>query len=125
MAGNETLSVMPDDLLDSCYDKYFSKEGPADGIFLRQASRGELEDNRRSDIADTFSKFRGPIGAMLSEMGIEKPEDQDQITAYVAVQERRGFESGVKFVFDNADVTSKAEARRRSSVLRNMKTAGV
>lgn len=112
---------VPRELLDDFYNRLDSVNGFSAGHILGpQAS----EEARKTDISDTFILIRGSVSRMLSSLGVEDPSAIDHAAMYTAVQERAGFESGVKFVHENAHVTSRAEASRQSSVLHTMKTAG-
>lgn len=115
----------PQALFEEKFDKMFSDKRPSDRYFTRGTSGSRLDMSRRTDIKDTFTKFRGTVADMLSNLGIEAPEAIDEVTLYVAMQERSGFESGVGFVHDNAVVTSKQNDDRSRSILHNMKTAGL
>lgn len=112
---------VPAELLDGYYQRQLANGGFVDKLFPVHG----LEESRKADIADTFSKFRGSIQELLESMGIERPEVIDHVTMYVSIQERSGFESGIKFVHDNAHVTSRHEARRQASVAHSFKTAGI
>ena len=116
---------VPRELLEELYTLQFADGGCADRLFLAQGSQEQLVESRKTDISDTFVKFRDTVGTLLGRLGVSETGIVDFVTMYVAVQERCGFESGVKFVHDNAHVTSKEEARRQASVLSSMKTAGV
>ncbi|MDB5186345.1 MAG: hypothetical protein JWL85_868 [Candidatus Saccharibacteria bacterium] len=111
---------VPLELLNKYYERQFASGGHADHIF----SEAGLEESRKTDIADTFGKLRGSVQEILKQLGIEDPNAVDHMTMVVAVEERSGFESGVKYVYDNADVVSPEEAYQRASVMHNMKTAG-
>lgn len=124
MPKKET-TPMPTEVYDEFYEGFYGDGGCADEIFLSQGTQERLDEVRKVDIEDSFSKFRPTIANMLADAGVEVSAAVDRVTMYVSFQERQGFESGVKFVHDNAHVTSKAEARRQHSVLSNMKTAGV
>lgn len=116
---------IPESLYEENYEKLFAEGGSADHIFLRQGNQSALDQSRRTDIEDTFVRFRGAVANILSMAGVETSEAIDRMTMFVAFEERMGFESGIKFVHENAVVMSREEADRRSSVMRNFKTAGL
>jgi hypothetical protein len=117
---------IPEEIYEEFYTGFFGNGGFADDVFLSQGTQTKLDEIRKVDIEDSFSKFRPVISNMLSDAGVVLDHGSvDRIAMYVSFQERNGFESGVKFVHDNAHVTSKQEAARQHSVLANMKTAGV
>ena len=97
---------MPTDLYDEMREKMFTDEC-TDAVVGLFRSAEDLEQQRRADIADSFEKFRPGAALLLEEMGIVAPAVIDRVTMWGSVKDRLGFESGLKFVHDNARVTSK------------------
>ncbi len=113
---------IPTGLYEEYYKKFFGEGGPVDDVPI---GASQLVESRKPDIEDTFDKLREGVGVMLGRMGIEDSVEVDRLTTYISFQERYGFEAGVRFVFDHMHVSTPQEADRRSSVMYNMKTAGV
>jgi hypothetical protein len=114
--------TMPMEFYEEYYEKFFGECGPVDDVPI---GASQLVESRKPDIEDTFYKLREGVGVMLGRMGIEDSVEVDRVTTYISFQERYGFESGVRFVFDRMHVSTPQEAARRSSVMHSMKTAGV
>ena len=85
---------------------------------------GQIVEERRTDVEDTFCVILPTVEKILAEYGIDNPELASRMTLLGALEERSGFEQGIKFVHQSFSVTTREEEARRRSFAMNAKVAG-